>query len=141
MPSMNQHTIIGHLGKDPEVRTTNSGDECASFSVATSEGYKDKSGQWQDKTDWHNVVVWNKHAINTVKKLSKGSLVLVQGKVQTRKWTDKDGNERYSTETVVGMYDGKVEWLNPVKGEGKGEDPSRKQNKMQPQVLDDDIMF
>lgn len=138
MPSFNQHTIIGHIGKDPEIRALQNGDEVASFSVATSEGYKDKSGQWQDKTDWHNVTVWNKHAINTVKKLSKGALVMVIGKVQTRKWTDKDGNERYSTETVVGMYDGKVEWLNPT----KGDDANPASNKRQTSKIDDDeVMF
>lgn len=108
MPSLNKVTIIGHLGKDPEIRAMQSGDSVGSFSVATSESYKDKSGQWVDKTEWHRVSVFNQHALKAVEKLSKGSLVYVEGKIQTREYKDKEGNTKYSTEIVVSNFNGLV---------------------------------
>lgn len=100
MSSLNKVMLIGRLGKDPEVRYTQSGVAVASFSLATSEKYKDKSGEQHETTEWHKVTLWNKLAEIAGSYLTKGSLAFVEGKLQTRKWTDKDGSDRYTTEIV-----------------------------------------
>ena len=99
MASLNKVMIIGHLGKDPELRYTQSGKAVASFSVATSESWKDKGGQKQENTEWHNVVVWDKMAENAKEYLAKGSSVYIEGSLKTQSW-DKDGQKHYKTEKV-----------------------------------------
>jgi len=98
---INKVTLIGHLGKDPEVRNLENGASIARFSVATNESYKDKTGEWQTITEWHNVVAWRNLAERVERDLKKGSLVYVEGKLTTRKWQDKEGNDRYTTEVVA----------------------------------------
>ena len=97
----NKVTLIGHLGKDPEVRRLESGAVVAKFSLATSESYKDKAGEWQSLTQWHDIVLWRSLAERAERDLKKGSLAFVEGKLTTRKWQDKEGNNRYTTEVVA----------------------------------------
>lgn len=101
---INKVTLIGHLGSDPEVRHLENGISVAQFSVATNESYKDNMGNWQDKTEWHKVVAWRALAERAQNSLKKGSLVYVDGKVSTRKWQDKDGNDRYTTDIVANYF-------------------------------------
>lgn len=98
---VNKVTLIGHLGKDPEVRRLDNGAVVAKFSLATNESYKDKSGNWQDQTEWHDVVAWRYLAEKAERDFKKGKLVYIEGKLTTRKWEDKDGNNRYTTEVVA----------------------------------------
>lgn len=98
MSSLNKVMLIGRLGKDPEVRTIPSGECVASFSVATSETWKDKSGQKQEKTEWHNISVFGRLAEIVRDYVKKGSLIYVEGSLTTRKWTDKNNVDRYVTE-------------------------------------------
>lgn len=99
---MNKVMLLGRIGRDPELRFTAGGAAVANFSVATDEGYKNKeTGEWIDKVEWHNCVCWNKTAEYVGNKIGKGQMVQVEGKLQTRKWQDKDGNDRYSTEILV----------------------------------------
>ena len=101
MASLNKVMLIGNLGKDPEVRYTGSGQAVASFSLATSERFKNKqSGEWEEKTEWHRVTLWGKQAEVAGEYLAKGKNVFIEGRLQTRKWTDRDGNEKYTTEVV-----------------------------------------
>lgn len=95
---LNKAMVIGRLGRDPEIRHTQSGKACASLNVATDESYMDRNGNRQGKTEWHRVVVWDKAAENCGKYLSRGSLVYVEGKLQTREWQDQQGQKRYTTE-------------------------------------------
>ena len=104
MRGLNQVQIIGTLGRDPEVRYTPSGAAIASLNIATSEQWTDKqSGKRQEKTEWHRVVIFGKLAEIAGQYLTKGSQVYIQGKLQTRKWQDQSGQDRYSTEVVVDM--------------------------------------
>lgn len=98
---VNKVTLIGNLGKDPEVRKLESGATVANFSVATNENYRDKSGEWQTITEWHNVVAWRGLAERAERDLKKGGMVYIEGKISTRKWQDKDGNDRYNTDIVA----------------------------------------
>lgn len=98
---INKATIVGHLGKDPELRYTGAGQAVCTFSVATTEKYKDRSGQSQEKTEWHTVVAWGSLAEICGKYLRKGAMVYVEGKIQTRSYDDRDGNKRYVTEIVA----------------------------------------
>ncbi len=98
MASLNKVIIIGRIGKDPEIRRTQSGQAVATLSVATDESYKDQSGQKVEKTEWHKIVVWGKQADFVANYLGKGRLVYVEGKLETRKWQDQGGQDRYSTE-------------------------------------------
>ncbi|MBZ5497792.1 MAG: single-stranded DNA-binding protein [Acidobacteriia bacterium] len=100
MSSLNKVMLIGRLGKDPEVRYTQGGNPVATFSVATSERWKDNCGNPQEKTSWHNIVMWNKLAEVAKRFLSKGALVYLEGKLITRKWQDQSGANRYTTEVV-----------------------------------------
>ncbi|PPK84613.1 single-strand binding protein [Neolewinella xylanilytica] len=100
---INKVTLVGRLGADPEIRTLGSGVMVAKFSVATSESYKDRSGQWQEETQWHDVVVWRNLAERAQTYLRKGSMIYLDGKLTHRKWQDKDGNPRRTTE-VVGAF-------------------------------------
>ncbi len=115
MASLNKVMLIGNLGKDPEVRYTTSGTAVASFSVATTEKYKNKSGEWEEKTEWHNVTLWARLAEIAGEYLSKGKTVYIEGRLQTRKWQDKEGKDRYTTE-IVGE---KMQMLS-AKGDGGG---------------------
>ena len=101
MLNLNKVMLIGRLGKDPELKRTPTGSGVTSFSLATSERYIDKSGQKQEKTEWHNIVAWNKSAELAAQYLKKGSSVYVEGKLTTRSWDDQSGNKRYTTEVVV----------------------------------------
>lgn len=100
MSSLNKVMLIGRLGKDPEVKFTSSGTAVCNFSLATSETFKDKSREKQEKTEWHNVQLWQKLAEIAGEYLVKGSLVFIEGRLQTRKWQDREGNDRYTTEIV-----------------------------------------
>ena len=104
---INQVTLIGNAGRDIEVRTLENGTKVAAFSLATTESYKDKNDQWQNITEWHNIVVWKPS--DTVCKIAKGDKVFIQGKITNRKYPDKDGVERQRTEIVAGL----VKMLEP----------------------------
>jgi single-strand DNA-binding protein len=108
--SFNKATLLGNLGADPEIRTLNSGDRVANLRLATSESWKDKStGERKEVTEWHRVVVYNDGLCGVIEKfLSKGDTILIEGKITTRKWTDQSGVEKYSTEIVLGNFDGKL---------------------------------
>ena len=102
MAGVNKVIIVGNLGRDPEIKYTQSNVPVANFSVATTESWKDKqSGEWQEKTEWHRVVAWRYLAEKAERSLRKGKQVYVEGKLETRKWTGKDGNDRYTTEIVA----------------------------------------
>jgi single-strand DNA-binding protein len=102
MAGVNKVIIVGNLGRDPEIKYTQSNVPVANFSVATTESWKDKqSGEWQEKTEWHRVVAWRYLAERAEKYLRKGKQVYIEGKLETRKWTGKDGNERYTTEVIA----------------------------------------
>lgn len=100
MASLNKVMLIGNLGKDPEVRFTASGQAVASFSIATSEKFKNRSGDMEERTEWHNIVLWGRLAEIAKEYLAKGRTVFIEGRLQTRKWQDRDGKDRWSTEVV-----------------------------------------
>ncbi len=99
--SVNKVILVGRLGKDPEVKKMTSGESVANVTMATSENYKDKSGQKQEKTEWHNLVFYRRLAEIAGQYLTKGSMIYVEGKIQTRKWQTKEGQDRYTTEIIV----------------------------------------
>lgn len=99
--SVNKIMLVGHLGQDPEKRTTPSGATVTTFSLATNERFKDRDGQQQEKTEWHNIVTWNRLADICAEYLHKGSQVYIEGKIQTRKWQDQSGQDRYTTEIIA----------------------------------------
>lgn len=101
---VNKVILIGNLGKDPEVRRLENGAVVAKFSVATNENYKDKMGEWQTQTEWHDVVVWRHLAERAEQNLKKGSQIYVEGKLTHRSWEDKDGIKRYTTEVVANYF-------------------------------------
>ena len=116
--SVNKVILIGNLGKDPEIRTLNSGDRVANLRIATSESWRDKaSGERREKTEWHQVVIFNENIVRVAEQyLRKGSTVYVEGALQTRKWTDQQGVEKYSTEIVLQKFRGELTRLG-----GKGD--------------------
>jgi single-strand DNA-binding protein len=101
---VNRVILIGHLGRDPEVRRLESGAVVAKFTVATEERYKDKEGKWQSQTEWHDVVVWRQLAERAESTLKKGMSVYIEGKLSTRSWQDQEGNNRRTTEVVASYY-------------------------------------
>ena len=101
MASVNKAILIGNLGKDPELRYTSSGQAVASFSLATTDRYKDKEGNWQERTDWHNIVVWGRQGETAKEYLSKGRSAYIEGRIQTRSYDDKEGNKKWITEIVA----------------------------------------
>ena len=109
---VNRVILIGNLGKDPEIRKLDNGTAVGKFSVATNESYKDKQGEWQTETQWHDIVVWRNLAERAEANLKKGMSVYIEGKLTHRTWQDQDGNNRYSTEVVASYYRivGKNEW-------------------------------
>ncbi len=119
--SVNKVILIGNLGKDPEVRTLNSGDRVANLRIATSESWRDKaSGERKEKTEWHQVVIFNDNLVKVAENyLRKGSTVYIEGSIQTRKYTDAQGVEKYSTEIVLQKYRGELTMLGG-RGDGAG---------------------
>ena len=113
MASVNKCILVGNLGKDPEARSMNNGGEVVSFNLATSDTWKDRDGNRQEKTEWHNVVIFNEGIAKVAKQyLRKGSKVYVEGALQTRKWTDQNGNDRYTTEVVLQKFRGELVMLS-----------------------------
>jgi single-strand DNA-binding protein len=112
--SVNKVILVGNLGKDPEVRRLNSGDPVVSFSLATSDTWRDKSsGERKERTEWHNIVIFNENLGKIAEQyLKKGSKVYVEGQLQTRKWQDKDGQDRYTTEIVLTRFRGELALLD-----------------------------
>lgn len=112
--SINKVILIGNVGKDPEVRSAGHSGNVANISLATSETWKDKSsGERKEKTEWHRVVVFGKLADLVQQYVSKGDKLYIEGKLQTRKWTDQNGQDKYSTEVVVSGFDGNMTFLSP----------------------------
>jgi len=97
---LNKVMLIGNIGQQPELRETGSGQSVMSIRLATNERFKDKDGEWQDRAEWHTVVVWGNRAVGLNKVLQKGTNIYVEGKLQTREWEDKDGNKRFTTEVL-----------------------------------------
>lgn len=128
--SVNKVILIGNLGKDPEVKFTPSGTPVAKFSLATNERYKDKSGEWQDRTEWHNIVAWQRLAEIVGEYVTKGSKLYVEGKLQTTSWEDKQsGEKKYRTEIVAQdlvLLDARGEGASDNGGSGKGRGRSKK---------------
>ena len=147
--SVNKVLLIGRLGKDPEVRYTGGGQAVANFSIATDESYTDKEGEKQKKTEWHNIVVWGKAVESYVAKyLHSGDMVYIEGKLQTRKWEDKEGNTKYTTEINVtdikGLITARTDDQPKASNKGNGKPASRPGQQRQsapPAVSDEDIPF
>ena len=133
MSGVNKVILVGNLGKDPEVRYLDSGVAVANFSLATTENYKNKEGERVSQTEWHNIVLWRGLAEVAEKWLKKGSSVYIEGKIKTRKWEDKEGNTRYTTEILADnmtMLGGK-----PSSSEDRIEESSK------PEETEDDLPF
>ncbi len=120
--SVNKVILIGNLGKDPEIRRTQDGRPIANLSVATSESWRDKTtGERKEKTEWHRVVVFNEGLCKVIEQyLKKGAKVYLEGALQTRKWTDKDGHDKYSTEVVLQGFNSTLTMLDGRGGAGAG---------------------
>jgi single-strand DNA-binding protein len=120
--SVNKVILVGNLGKDPEVRTLNSGEKVATLRVATSENWRDKAtGEKRERTEWHQVVIYNENLSKVAEQfLKKGSKVYIEGQLQTRKWQDQQGQERYTTEIVLQRYRGELTMLEGRGGAGEG---------------------
>jgi single-strand DNA-binding protein len=160
MAGVNKVILVGNLGADPEARSLNNGGEVVNLRVATTESWKDRSGERQERTEWHRVVIFNE-ALGRVAKsyLRKGSKVYLEGKLQTRKWTDQSGQEKYSTEVVLQNFGSELVLLDSREGGGasrgsfnEGYDDfgasggsTRTQSRPQPAAfdtdLDDDVPF
>lgn len=136
---VNRVILVGRLGRDPEMRHTSSGTAVANFSVATSERWNDQKGERQERTEWHNVVVWNKLAEICNEYLSKGKLVYIEGRLQTRDWEDRDGNKRRTTEVVAS----EMRMLGARGGEDRGQEEVKQDegSPMEVGITDDDIPF
>src|SRR5262245_37145579 len=116
MASVNKVILVGHLGADPEIRYLPNGDAVANFSIATSERWKDKNGEMQERTEWHRVAMFKRLAEIAGEYLKKGSQIYVEGRLQTRKWQDKDGQDKYTTEIVANA----MQMLGSRQGMGGG---------------------
>jgi len=120
--SVNKVVLIGHLGKDPEVRNFQNGGRVVNLRLATSESYKDRDGNRQERTEWHTVAIFNEKVGEIAEKyLRKGSKVYIEGKLETRKWQDQEGKDRYSTEVVVRNFGGELTLLDS-RGDDRGGD-------------------
>lgn len=151
--SLNKVQIIGNLGNDPDIRSTQDGREIANFSIASSESWRDKqTGERKTKSDWHRVVIFSPGLVNVVKNyVKKGSKLYIEGKLQTRKWTDNSGVEKYTTEIVMNGFDAKLVMLDSKKDGGYQSEyqPPQEQvdkhnenfDKAIEEGLDDDIPF
>lgn len=115
---VNKVILVGNVGADPDIRTMQSGDRVANLSIATSERWKDKTtGEKKEKTEWHKVVVFNPGLVKLIEGwITKGTKLYIEGQLQTRKWQDKDGTDRYSTEIVLKPYRGEINILSSTKG-------------------------
>ncbi len=131
---MNKAIVLGHLGSAPELRYTQGGTAVTNFSIATNERWTDSDGEQQERTEWHRVVVWGRQAENCEKYLDKGSQILVEGRLQTNEWEDREGNPRKTTEIIAQ----RVQFLKGTK-QVKGQAPQSK-NDSEP-YDDDDIPF
>jgi len=120
--SLNKVMLIGNLGADPEIRSFQNGGKVANLRIATSETWKDRNtGERQERTEWHTVAIFSEGLVNVVERfLKKGSKVYIEGKLQTRKWQDQQGNDRYSTEVVLRGFDGTLTMLDGAQGGGGG---------------------
>lgn len=120
--SVNKVILVGNVGKDPEVRNTQDGAKIVNFTMATSETWNDRaSGERKEKTEWHRVVVFNENIGNVVERyVRKGTKVYVEGQLQTRKWTDQSGQEKYTTEVVINRFKGELTLLDSRSGGGEG---------------------
>jgi single-strand DNA-binding protein len=152
MSSLNKVTLIGRLGKDPEVLNFQNGGKVVNFSLATSERWKDRDGNPKEKTEWHNIAVTNEKLADIAERyLRKGALVYIEGQMQTRKWQDQSGNDRYSTEVALPAYRGAIVMLGPKDAGGDGDDaqftPTRRDIDREARSLrndmriDDDLPF
>ena len=150
--SVNKVILIGNLGKDPEIRSMQDGREIANLTLATSDSWKDKmTGERKEKTEWHRVVIFNENLVKLAKSyLKKGSKVFIEGALQTRKWTDQAGVEKYSTEVVLQNFNGNITMLDGKPGGGdsgeRGNDNTYDRGPAQAAVsagaqLDDEIPF
>jgi single-strand DNA-binding protein len=154
MAGVNKVILVGNLGADPEARSLNNGGEVVNMRVATSENWKDRDGNRQERTEWHNVVIYNENLGRVAKSyLKKGSKVYLEGQIQTRKWADQSGNDRYTTEVVLQRFRGELVLLDAAGGGGGrgafnddfGDSaPERSGSRPQPAFdsdLDDDVPF
>jgi single-strand DNA-binding protein len=152
--SVNKVILVGRLGRDPETRYTGGGQAVANFSVATDETYKDRAGERQKRTEWHKIVVWGKQAEIAQQYLKKGSLVFIEGRIQSREWTDKEGQKRTSFEIVANnfrMLGGRSEGAAAAGAGGIGGGashgvehepmPMEDASGPEPQISDEDIPF
>jgi single-strand DNA-binding protein len=139
--SVNKVILVGNLGRDPDVRRMTSGEPVVNLSVATSESWRDKaSGERKEKTEWHRVVIFNENLAKVAEQyLRKGSKVYLEGQLATRKWTDKDGAEKYSTEVVLNRFRGELVMLD-ARGEGGGGAMARAGSSETPASFDRDDM-
>jgi single-strand DNA-binding protein len=144
MASVNKVILIGNLGKDPEIRTTPQGTSLARFSVATTTNWKDSSGARQEKTEWHDVVAWEKLAQICGEYLHKGKMVYVEGSLQTRSWEDQNGQKRYKTEVKannVVMLSPRDASRAPGAATGTGAAPREVSEVAEAPAYDDDVPF
>jgi len=120
--SVNKVILVGNIGRDPEIRSTQDGMRIANLSLATSETWRDRaSGERKEKTEWHRVAVFNERLVDVIEKyVKKGAKLYIEGQLQTRKWTDKEGQERYTTEVVLGRFNGQLTMLDGRSGGGEG---------------------
>ena len=150
--SVNKVILVGNLGADPEIKRTQDGRPIANLRIATSETWRDKStGERKEKTEWHRVVIFNEGLCKVVEQyVKKGSKVYVEGSLQTRKWVDKDGVEKYSTEVVLQAFNGTLTMLGDPRGAARDDyepDPETSRPKVTPgrasarQDMDDEIPF
>jgi single-strand DNA-binding protein len=142
--SLNRVQLIGRLGRDPEIRTTNGGKSVANFSIATDETYKDAQGEKQKKTEWHNIVVWGNSVENFIRPyIHMGDLVYIEGKLQTRSW-EKDGEKKYTTEInatdIKGLVTQRTDGAKPAASKGS-RGSSKPTQQAAPEVSDEDIPF
>ncbi len=149
MAGVNKVILIGNLGADPEARSLNNGGEVVNMRVATSESWKSKDGERQERTEWHNVVIFNENLGRVAKSyLRKGSKVYLEGQIQTRKWQDQSGNDKYTTEVVLQRFRGELVLLDSAPGGGGGRSDysdqdfgggSKPQSRPQPATFDNDL--
>ena len=137
MAGINKVILVGNLGKDPEAFTFENGVKKVSFSLATTESYKDKEGNKIDQTEWHNIVLWRGLADVAEKYLSKGNQVYIEGKIKTRAWDDKDGNKRYTTE----IYADNMTMLGGRRDESQAPNSSEKAPEVDVPAPEDDLPF
>lgn len=141
--SVNKVILVGNLGRDPEVRRLNTGLPVLSMRIATSENWRDKnSGERQERTEWHNVVIYNENLCKIAEQyLRKGSKVYVEGQLQTRKWQDQSGQDRYTTEVVLTRFRGDLTLLDSREGGGETKPGPRRSEQSYAEELDDEIPF